>query len=428
MKGFLTFLYLLCLTSSAFAQGFANGNGYDNGLSNQVNNNGGGFTTDGLTKTTTTYNVGVGSTNPGVALDVNGTVRLKVVAFGDGTSQSTAATAVSGANPTAAVGTSAVNGVATTYLRSDGAPAINLTMSPSWTGNHTFAPSSGNTVFTSGNVGIGTTLSTNKLDIAAGTAIGATYAGYQTAPTNGLIVQGNVAVGTNAPNNSMVFTAGNTNPLSFNVDANGNIGVGTVATNHLFVAGPTASRFVLDGSGITVMNNTTVALTTSALEVSATAVNIGNLSAGSTAHVNFIAGGGANSFYNFSSGVNVGINSTSPGQLLDVLGTARISNGGFYSAQTTAPTVGSNACGSTAQGTVVASSSNLTGNVTVGTAAVTSCAVTWNGTLTAAPNCICMDDSNVLAIRCASTATTLTITSLASMSGDIVTWWCPSNK
>lgn len=47
----------------------------------------------------------------------------------------------SGANPTASVGLSAVNGVATTYLRSDGAPALSQAIVPTWTGVHTFAPS-----------------------------------------------------------------------------------------------------------------------------------------------------------------------------------------------------------------------------------------------------------------------------------------------
>jgi len=42
------------------------------------------------------------------------------------------------ANPSASVGTSAVNGSASTAMRSDGAPAINQTMTPTWTGKHTF--------------------------------------------------------------------------------------------------------------------------------------------------------------------------------------------------------------------------------------------------------------------------------------------------
>jgi hypothetical protein len=47
-------------------------------------------------------------------------------------------TPATGANPTASVGTSAVNGVATTFLRSDGAPALDVGISPIWTGDHDF--------------------------------------------------------------------------------------------------------------------------------------------------------------------------------------------------------------------------------------------------------------------------------------------------
>lgn len=45
-----------------------------------------------------------------------------------------------GANPTGTVGLSAVNGVATTYLRSDGAPPLSQAIAPTWTGKHIFAP------------------------------------------------------------------------------------------------------------------------------------------------------------------------------------------------------------------------------------------------------------------------------------------------
>lgn len=56
------------------------------------------------------------------------------------------------ANPSASIGLSAVNGSATTATRSDGAPALSQAIAPTWTGNHTFTPASGNTVFHAGNV------------------------------------------------------------------------------------------------------------------------------------------------------------------------------------------------------------------------------------------------------------------------------------
>lgn len=44
-----------------------------------------------------------------------------------------------GANPTGTVGLTAVNGSATTFLRSDGAPPLSQSIAPTWTGVHTFA-------------------------------------------------------------------------------------------------------------------------------------------------------------------------------------------------------------------------------------------------------------------------------------------------
>jgi hypothetical protein len=42
-------------------------------------------------------------------------------------------------NPTAQVGLAAINGVAATFMRSDAAPALNVGISPTWSGTHTFS-------------------------------------------------------------------------------------------------------------------------------------------------------------------------------------------------------------------------------------------------------------------------------------------------
>ena len=47
-------------------------------------------------------------------------------------------TGASGANPTATIGLSAVNGSASTFLRSDGAPPLSQSITPTWTGLHKF--------------------------------------------------------------------------------------------------------------------------------------------------------------------------------------------------------------------------------------------------------------------------------------------------
>lgn len=46
-----------------------------------------------------------------------------------------------GANPTASVGLSAVNGSAATFMRSDAAPALDQSIAPTWTNTHTFSGS-----------------------------------------------------------------------------------------------------------------------------------------------------------------------------------------------------------------------------------------------------------------------------------------------
>lgn len=55
-----------------------------------------------------------------------------------------------GANPTGTIGLTAVNGSATTYLRSDGAPALSQAITPTWTGVHNFAAAGGSAVLVTG--------------------------------------------------------------------------------------------------------------------------------------------------------------------------------------------------------------------------------------------------------------------------------------
>ena len=43
------------------------------------------------------------------------------------------------ANPSASLGLSAVNGTATTWMRSDAAPALSQSITPTWTSLHTFS-------------------------------------------------------------------------------------------------------------------------------------------------------------------------------------------------------------------------------------------------------------------------------------------------
>ena len=61
------------------------------------------------------------------------------VTNGAGTITLAASLSASAGNPTAKVGVTAVNGSASTFMRSDGAPPIDLTATYAWTGPHSFA-------------------------------------------------------------------------------------------------------------------------------------------------------------------------------------------------------------------------------------------------------------------------------------------------
>ncbi len=79
------------------------------------------------------------------------------------------------ANPSASVGLTAVNGSATTMMRSDAAPALSVAIVPTWTGLHTF--SNGLTVS-----GGSTTISGHVLTLTATASVGGTNTGDQVIP------------------------------------------------------------------------------------------------------------------------------------------------------------------------------------------------------------------------------------------------------
>lgn len=523
-------------------------------------------------------NVGIGSINPGQRLDVNGSARVtqmidtgvtaSKVVLTNGSQQFVGASnvqdlaycqtggtncpgSISGfANPTGTIGLSAVNGSATTAMRSDATPALGVTISPTMTGNWIFAPSSGNTVFTAGNVGIGTAIPPNLLYVA-GTA---EMQGFKmnNAPTNNYVLTSDAnGVGTwkaasggvssitgdsyfinnSASTGSVTLTAAthtqntvigaatsttptdlampscatSTSALQYTTNTgfscgtisgssqwtttntndvylpnNGNIGIGTTKTTtaaltvmngnvgigtwkpaNLLAIGTNANQFQIGAGGNIAelsgntnanMSSTIIQLNNSGgqiqLKNSGNGTNSGTLIIGSTGGTSgsnielrtstgndsagFIKMTGGNSggteIARFTDGGNVGIGSTTPGQLLDVKGTLRLTGIGHISSNGVAPTVASNACGSTTQGVVVAKSTDISGTVTVGALTVTSCAITFASTWQNAPVCVANDDTNVLAIRPTETTTGITFTSLSSASGDNISWICIGNE
>lgn len=88
-----------------------------------------------------TGTAGTNGTN-GVGVPTGGTpnqVLQKNTTTDYDTSWVTPTAAAAGANPTAATALTAVNGAATTFMRSDASPALSQAIIPTWTGLHTFS-------------------------------------------------------------------------------------------------------------------------------------------------------------------------------------------------------------------------------------------------------------------------------------------------
>lgn len=220
-------------------------------------------------------NVAIGSTGANNTLEVNGGVRIdglttsKIVMTDSSNNLVSASNvqdlaycqtggtncpgSISGfANPTGTIGLSAVNGSATTAMRSDATPALGVTISPTMTGNWIFSPSSGNTVFTTGNVGIGTAIPPNLLYVA-GTAEMQGFKMNNGASSGYVLTSNGVGIGTWAPasggggggsgtvnsgtNNDVAYYNGTGTTVSgdSNVYTNGtNVGIGTYNFNNAF--------------------------------------------------------------------------------------------------------------------------------------------------------------------------------------------------
>jgi len=96
------------------------------------------------------------------------------------------------------------------------------------------APANG--LIVQGNTGIGTTSPANAFDVDGAAVIGSSYAGTDTAPSNGLLVQGNVGIGTTSPAGPLdveggTAVSGNGSPINLyaqNGQASGNTNGGSI--------------------------------------------------------------------------------------------------------------------------------------------------------------------------------------------------------
>jgi hypothetical protein len=264
-------------------------------------------------------NVGIGTTAPlqklhvagdinvsaGSGIRINNTATTGHYLRGDGTrfvSSAIQAGDLPGdfsgfANPTAVIGLTAINGTATTALRSDAAPALSQAIAPTWTGIHSFTA---NTFFpgsgiwnTSGNVGIGTTNPTSKL-LVAGTT---TSTGLITGQA-GLTITGG-AVNLNASSNFDVNLATGTSTGTINLGGTAaqaiNIGSGAAAKAITLGNTTTTTGITMNvGTGNFVLNGVAAstytlgaATTTGTISIGGTAQS-GTITLGSSSATNIV--------------------------------------------------------------------------------------------------------------------------------------------
>lgn len=227
-------------------------------------------------------NVGIGTAAPTSSLSVSGNVAVSGNVSVSGTVQGNNPSGTGVLGTSSVVGNSGVRGdnengygVSGSSTSSYGVYGISTTnyglygtstsgngiagVSGSGNGGY-FSSTSGNAFVTgTGNVGIGTETTVNKLDVEGGVAIGENYSGTAGAPVNGALIEGNVGIGTETSVNKLDVEGGVAIGTTYSgttaAPANGAIIEGNVGIG---VANPTAKLEVngtIRGNNAFVANN-----------------------------------------------------------------------------------------------------------------------------------------------------------------------------
>lgn len=192
----------------------------------------------GYDHTTNTLGLGAGGSVK-VAVNSSGAVRLdgsfgssgQIMTSAGSSSPAVWANQLAAANPTASVGLTAVNGSASTFMRSDAAPALSQSISPTWSGTHTF----NNAV-------------TGASFIPAGSSV----------PVNGMFLP--------AADTVAVSTA---STERMRIDSSGNVGIGVVPLSNLHIA-----RGSADAATFTLANSNSNAASLSMYAAGSTAYGL----------------------------------------------------------------------------------------------------------------------------------------------------------
>ncbi|MCK4920220.1 MAG: hypothetical protein KAS71_04190, partial [Bacteroidales bacterium] len=198
------------------------------------------------------------------------------------------------ANPTATIGLTATNGVATTAMRSDAAPALSQAIIPTWTGAHTFSAlgtfNAGITV-TGGAINLNNDATANDVNIGTSTNTGTVTIGGTAAQT--------IDIGSGAAAKTVTLGSDNTTSTTTIEAGSGGLDLGasavaktitigntTGATAVNIKAGTGTSTFETTGAGTLVIGG---AASTGALTLGSSSntqtVNIGTGAAAATVNI-----------------------------------------------------------------------------------------------------------------------------------------------
>lgn len=400
----------------------------------------------------TTSNVGIGSSNPGQKLDVTGTVRATAF-VGDGTG----ITGISGSgtvnsgtiNQFAYYATTGTAVSSQTPLSTDGTNIGVGTAGPStlFDINRKF------NVLSGGNIGVGSINPGTVLDVVGSERVQTNIGIGTTSPATALWVGNGVYTVTSGGTATQTSTNTTTSPWTLTANSLSTASGINASNSNTSFSGRGLINSTLSGSSSNLSGSALFSSVTGASSVNARVVEFADSAANDTTpfvvrgvtgnvgigtltpqaqldirfqtptpplQIGSSATDATGAFMKMDTSGNLGIGTVTPSAPLSVTG--------HIHSHGTAPTVASNDCGSTSQGTVTSKSTDVAGGITVGTLAVTSCAMTFNSTWLNAPQCIAVDDSNVLAIKASTTTTKLTLNSTTSMSGDVVSYICIGNE
>jgi hypothetical protein len=294
------------------------------------------FTPTTLMKLTNTGRLGIGTTAPGSTLDVAGNInsstgftigntapaagtylRSNGTNFVSSTIQPGDLPAILFASPNGIVGLTTINGVATTGMRSDAAPALSQAIAPTWTGTHIFSNPTNSALFTGGNVGIGTTSPQQALDVNGNVNIGGT-----------LIIHSILAA--DLTTDPLIFQTNNIPRMTIALAGNVGIGTSTPAQALDIAGGLNVSQIASIGGNVTVGGTATIS---GAANLGGTLTLPGTITSTASSPI-FLQTGGTTQMTITPSG-NIGIGTSAPAQVLDVVGNTHVSGDQIIDGNTT---------------------------------------------------------------------------------------------